>query len=207
MPLENRFPTPDAATRGKLHGIIVLGGALDIQYAGERSEVALNGAAERITAMLVLARRHPSAKLVFTGGSGDMFDQIHRESDRLRRLVAAFGIDKSRFLFERDSRNTIENARFTWRHLRPQPEQRWLLVTSAAHMPRAVGIFREQGWRVIPYPVDYNTPRTWTWRGPFSLSTGLSLLDGAAREWVGLVAYRILGYTDALLPGPENRGK
>lgn len=206
IPLEARFPSPSAAEQGKPDGVIVLGGSLNMRYADERDRPALNDAAERITAMIALARRHPAARIVFAGGSGDMFEQTHREADGLRRLLGEMGVETSRILFERDSRNTVENARYTRRLVKPEPEQRWLLVTSAAHMPRAVGVFRRQGWAVIAYPVDYHTPRSWTWRGPYSLSGGLRHLDAAAREWVGLLAYRILGYTKRLFPGPAPDG-
>ena len=78
----------------------------------------------------------------------------------------------------------------------------WILITSAVHMPRAVGAFRRAGWNIIPYPVDYTTEgsgRTTWWKG---LGGGLKRFGGGLKEWIGLAAYRVLDRTDALLPAP-----
>ena len=202
LPLERRFAPPDAKDGRPVDGIVVLGGALDLRAARPGAPPALNSAADRIAGMIVLSRRHPKATIVFTGGSGDVFDQGPREADQVRRLLAEIGADTARIRFERDSRNTVENARFAKSLVRPAKGQRWLLVTSAAHMPRAIGAFRRQGWSVEAYPVDYNAPAGWTWRGPYSLSRGLGQLDGAAQVWIGLAAYWIFGYTSSLFPAP-----
>src|SRR5256714_5121392 len=69
LPLEDRFPPWDAA-RGAPAGIISLGGAFDTVVSPARGEVALNEAAERLTAVAELARRFPNARIVFSGGSG-----------------------------------------------------------------------------------------------------------------------------------------
>ncbi len=78
----------------------------------------------------------------------------------------------------------------------------WLLVTSASHMPRSVGCFRRAGFAVTPWPVNYSTApgaRGW-FEAPFAARLGQA--EWAIREYVGLVAYRLLGRTDALFPGP-----
>jgi uncharacterized SAM-binding protein YcdF (DUF218 family) len=69
-------------------------------------------------------------------------------------------------------------------------------------MPRAVGCFRTAGWRVVAWPVNYTTgtaPRLW-YNWPFP--TRLNQAEGALREWIGLLAYRLMGRTDALFPAP-----
>ena len=87
--------------------------------------------------------------------------------------------------------------------VRPQPGETWLLVTSAAHMPRAVGSFRRVGWPVLAWPVGYRVGRL----PRFDLEQGvpdrLGGIDAALHEWVGLVAYYLLGRTDVWLPGPS----
>ncbi len=107
-------------------------------------------------------------------------------------------------MLEPRSLSTAQNAAFTRDLLMPQPGQRWLLVTSASHMPRAVGSFRRAGFPVIPYPVGYTTSGLpddyWTIR--FDASTSLVRADVALHEWLGLIAYWLTGRTDALLPGP-----
>jgi uncharacterized SAM-binding protein YcdF (DUF218 family) len=118
----------------------------------------------------------------------------------MRDLLVAQGIDAARIRVEERSRNTYENAVFSRALVEPQAGQVWLLVTSASHMARAVGCFRHLGWPVVAYPVDYRTESSP--RPGFLLAEHLALLDLIVKEWVGLVAYRILGYTDTLLPAP-----
>ena len=200
-PLEQRFPAverlPAAAT-----GMISLGGAVDQFRTAARGQVALNDHAERLTAFAALARRYPSLRLVYTGGSGSLLRQDVKEADVARRFFAEAGLDPVRVLYEDRSRNTRENALNCASLLGPALDgQVWVLVTSALHMPRAVGVFRKAGFTVLPYPVDYLTGGGSGGYGAGLLS-GLGLLSKGAHEWLGLIAYRILGWTDDLFPGP-----
>jgi uncharacterized SAM-binding protein YcdF (DUF218 family) len=202
LPLEERFPPWDAS-RGAPTGIISLGGALDTVVSPVRDEVALNEAAERMTAMAELARRFPQARIVFSGGSGRIIFDGVTEASLAARLFESFGIAKDRITLEDKSRDTLENARFTKALVQPKPGERWLLVTSAHHMPRSVGLFRAEGFPVEAFPVDYRTRGAIDLLRPFStVGDGLRRTDTAMREWVGLVMYRITGRTEALFPKP-----
>jgi uncharacterized SAM-binding protein YcdF (DUF218 family) len=202
LPLEERFPPWDAS-RGAPDGIICLGGALDTVVSPARGEVALNEAAERMTAIAELARRFPNARIVFSGGSGRLIYDGVTEASLAARLFASFGIAKERIILEDRSRDTAENARFTKALVQPKPTERWLLVTSAHHMPRAVGLFRAEGFNVEAFPVDYRTRGAIDLLRPFQpLSDGLRRADTATREWAGLVIYRLSGRTAELFPGP-----
>jgi uncharacterized SAM-binding protein YcdF (DUF218 family) len=201
LPLEERFPRP-ALPPGPVAGIIVLGGAVEQDLTAAHGIPALNGAAERMTEGVALALRHPEAKLVFTGGSAAVVPGGPNEADTARKLFADLGLPESRLVFENASRNTWENAVLTRGMLHPKPGETWLLVTSASHMPRAMGCFRAAGWTVVPWPVNYTTardPAVW-WNWPFP--TRLNQAEAAMREWVGLVAYRLMGRTDAVFPAP-----
>jgi uncharacterized SAM-binding protein YcdF (DUF218 family) len=203
LPLEERFPAWDAA-RGAPTGIISLGGALDTVVSEPRGEVALNEAAERMTVVAELARRFPGARIVFSGGSGRIVYDGVTEASLAARLFESFGIAKERILLEDKSRDTDENARFTKELLQPKPSERWLLVTSAHHMPRSVGVFRAAGFPVEAYPVDFRTRGAIDLLRPFSnVGDGLRRTDTAAREWVGLVVYWLTGRSSALFPAPE----
>jgi len=202
LPLEERFPPWDA-TRGAPAGIISLGGARDTVVSPVRGEVALNEAAERMTAIAELARRFPDARIVFSGGSGRIIFDGVSEASLAARLFASFGIAKERIALEDKSRDTDENGRFTKELVQPKPGERWLLVTSAHHMPRAVGVFRAAGFPVEAFPVDYRTRGAVDLLRPFStLGDGLRRTDTAMREWVGLLIYRVVGRTDELFPAP-----
>jgi uncharacterized SAM-binding protein YcdF (DUF218 family) len=105
---------------------------------------------------------------------------------------------------DRRARNTYENALFSKQLAAPKAGERWLLVTSAFHMPRAVGLFRKAGFAVEPYPVDWRVGRSASDILAFTLlaTDGLGRTDVAMREWIGLLAYWITGRTSVLFPGP-----
>jgi len=199
MPLESRFPSPELPEH--VDGIVVLGGAVEPGISEAHGQVALNDAGERMLGALTLARRYPDAPIIVTGGNASLLPRdLPSEAADMRDLLVGQGVGPSRIRIEDHSRNTVENAVFSREIAQPSPGQVWLLVTSATHMPRAVGCFRHVGWPVIAYPVDYRTEARP--RPSFLLSEHLALVDVVVKEWVGLVAYRILGYTDRLLPAP-----
>jgi len=106
---------------------------------------------------------------------------------------------------ERGSRNTQENAEFSKALAAPKNGERWLLVTSAYHMPRSVGVFRKAGFDVEAYPVDWRLgERADLLRFSTLALDGLERVDVATREWMGLVAYWATGKIDRLLPGPTS---
>jgi uncharacterized SAM-binding protein YcdF (DUF218 family) len=198
--LEDRFPRPLALER--VDGVAMLGGAFSAKLAEARGEVALNHAAERIFAFMELARRYPEARLAFAGGSGQLAPGRLTETELLGRALAQAGFADPRLVVEDRSRTTWENALLLREVVRPQPGERWLLVTSAWHMPRAIGSFREAGWEVIAWPVDYRTFPGGGFGLGFNLARALEAFDVAAREWMGLAGYWLLGRTDALFPAP-----
>ena len=202
LPLEERFPRP-AAAPAEVTGIIVLGGAVEQELTVAHGIPALNGAAERMTEAVALALRYPDARLVFSGGSAAMIPGGPTEADTARRLFTSLGLPPERLVLEDESRNTHENAVLTHRLLAPVPGQTWLLVTSASHMPRSVGVFRRAGWQILPWPVNYSTgrdPGLW-WHGPFP--SRLNQAEWALREWVGLTVYWLTGRTDSWFPAPS----
>lgn len=211
LPLEERFALPALSGSGvgksKPAGIIVLGGAQDTRVSGARGVAALNEAGERMTEAVALARHFPDLPIVFSGGSATILYASISEAKVARGFFQGLGLAPSRITLEPNSRTTYENARFTKRLLEKLGEKKgrpWLLVTSAFHMPRAVGCFRKAGIKVLPWPVDYRTRgRADLWRFFSRPSEGLRRVDFAVKEWIGLVAYYALGRTSALLPGDE----
>ena len=202
LPLEQRFPAyPDDGPAPA--GIIVLGGGIEAGLSETRDQVIVNDAGERPIYLADLARRFPAARLVFSGGSGFVGGGI-AEADIVSRHADVLGLPRTRMILENRSRNTRENAAFTAALVLPKPGERWLLITSAWHMPRAIGCFREAGFTVDAFPVDYRT-RGWGDIARFHgfASDGLLQLDLAVKEWIGLAAYRLAGYTSDWLPGPE----
>ena len=202
LPLEERFPRPEELDN--FDGIIVLGGAVDTIVTGARGDTALTTSGERITITARLAERLPSAKVIHTGGHGVIVSAQATEAEGAARLFEDFGIGADRVILEDASRNTWENAVFTREVVDPKPAQNWLLVTSAYHMPRSMGVFEKAGWTgLTAYPVDYRT------RGERDIalgfggaSKGLRRFDIAFREWIGLAVYWATGRSVAFFPGP-----
>jgi uncharacterized SAM-binding protein YcdF (DUF218 family) len=205
LTLTERFPAWQSDGRDP-DGIIVLGGAIDQEASAARGMVEMNGAAERMTGTVELAKRFPRARIVFSGGSGNLIENGLPEAPIAGDWLQRFGIATDRITLESGSRTTDENAVFTRRILMPKPGERWLLVTSAFHMPRSIGAFRAAGFDVEAYPVDWRT-RGWRDAGmPFDmLSAGLARTDAAIHEWTGLVGYWLSGRSSALYPGPIRR--
>lgn len=210
LPLEDRFPRPLVGDGKELAGIIVLGGAVGAEVSAARDRVELNGSADRIVDAVALARRFPQLRIIYSGGSGAALVTERPEAELVAGLFEALGIDRQRLTLEPISRTTFENALACRALLAPNLAAdagsvpgRWLLVTSAAHMPRAVGSFRQQGFDVLAYPVDFSTAgapdrlRFFT-----SPSVNLSGVDSATKEWAGLFVYWIMGRTTEFLPGP-----
>ena len=201
-PLENRFPAPkldDAPT-----GLIVLGGMTDETLTVARNAVTLSDAAERLTEAVALSRRYPTMRLVFSGGTANTNATAATESDSARRFWIEMGVAPGRMTFENRSRNTWENGVFTKEIVQPKSDDRWLLVTSAFHMPRSVGIFRKIGFPVIPYPVDYHTVGNGSdFKGLRRAAESFAFLEMATHEWVGLAGYYLTGKTSAPFPAPD----
>jgi uncharacterized SAM-binding protein YcdF (DUF218 family) len=199
QPLEQRYTRP--GTLEKVDGIVVLGGGFEASVNLARGGYELSASGDRFVEAAVLARRFPEAKIVVTGGQGSLVLQGDTDAATAPRLLTALGVAPERLTLEGESRETFENAQFTKAMVEPSPGETWLLVTSAFHMPRSMGLFRKVGFEVTPWPVDYRT----TGRERFGLAQdnpidSLEITQLAVREWLGLLAYRLSGRTDALLP-------
>jgi uncharacterized SAM-binding protein YcdF (DUF218 family) len=201
MPLEDRFPSP--VLPDHVDGIVVLGGSVSPTVSQARGRPAVKGASERLFTAIALARRYPEARLILSGGIVVPRPGAIPEAWIMRDLLSAAGVASERLEVETMSRNTYENALYAYKLAHPAPNETWILVTSGNHMPRAVGCFRKAGFAVLPYPVDYVTVGKLRFSDNFQLSRELRRLDLAVHEWIGLVGYRLLGWTDELFPGPE----
>lgn len=201
LPLEARFPhwTP---TQDPPNGMIVLGGVINANVSAAHGQISLGEAAERLTSAVALARKYPGARIVFSGGNAQLISG-RPEGIFALRFLEQLGVARDRITIEAQSRNSAENATYCKRLIAPKPGERWLLITSAMHMSRAVGVFRQAGFPVEPYPVDYQFAG---WRGlltlPGSVLGALAATDTAAHEWLGLLAYWITGRIPVLFPGP-----
>jgi uncharacterized SAM-binding protein YcdF (DUF218 family) len=189
--LENRFPR--AREPAHIDGILVLSAGQQLSISVRRGIPVQHFAGGDMIAAAELMRRHPEARLVFTGTTADV----------ARKIFDQLGVDQSRATYEAAARDTWENLLFSQKLARPKPAETWLLVASALHMPRAMGVAQRLDWLIAPWPTDFLTPAG---DGPAtsrrSLGRNLATIDATVHEWLGLLVYRIVGKTAALFPAP-----
>ncbi|MEM8575677.1 MAG: YdcF family protein [Pseudomonadota bacterium] len=208
LPLEDRFPRADLDQPPDPAGIIILGGAENRLIGGARKAPTLNEAGERLLEGAILAKRFPNMKVAFSGGDAGILYKSDSEAEGAADILTALGVERGRLVLESNARDTYENAIFLRKELDRggafSEGTRWLLITSAYHMPRSIGAFRQAGFDVEPWPVDYRTRGPEDFSKPFDkVSEGLRRVDTATREWVGLLAYWLTGRTNALFPSPD----
>ena len=204
LPLENRFPPPVRYPE-RVDGVVVVADRVNAAVTQARGETYLGGSAERPLALIELGHRFPDAKLVLTGIGESTSAYAASAAGPMRQLFTRLGFDADRVLYEDRARNVRDSARATLDLAKPQPGERWLLVTSAAEMPRTVGTFRTAGWEAIePWAVDYATTGTANPIAPhLRITYYLWQIDWAMAEWLGMALYHWRGWTDELFPGPR----
>lgn len=198
-PLEDRFSQPTTMPE-TVDAIVVLGGSTLGRVSMARGVAELNEAGDRLTEAVVLARRYPLARIVFSGGVGVFEPGGEPEAATAERLLLALGVLPERLVLEDQSRNTDENAELT-SALLGDDIGTVLLVTSAFHMPRSVGLFRSVGVEVVAWPTDYRS----SGEEGFVLEVAnpmhnMNTVSIALKEWIGLVAYYWTGRIDDLFP-------
>ena len=198
--LENLSKPADLTDR-QIDGIIVLGGFTgDGVVAESRGQANLGPAAERFTAALQWHQKFATKPLVFSGFSGRLVPDGASEADIVKQLLDGLTIDQTHILFENKSRNTYENAVYSYNLMAPTPGSHWILITSASHMPRAIGSFRSAGWSgILGYPVDYQTPKKGHSRF-WNIGHGTRLIGRALHEYAGLLVYWLSGRNSDFLP-------
>lgn len=201
-PLENRFQKPDVMP-ANVDGIIILDGAEELKVSASWNNAEMGNGGDRYHAAAILAKYYSDVPVLFSGGSGFLrFNGKEKEAHIAYQLLTELGIDKQRIIIESQSRNTSENF-LLLKPILPKKDGHYLLVTSAFHMSRAVGVARKQKINVIPYPVDYRSTTAINRQWDFDMFAHLEVLEPAWREWIGLTIYYLTGKTDSWLP----RGK
>ena len=173
----------------KIDGIIVLSGAIEPELTREFKKIQLNESAERLTEFILLSRKKPGVKKIFSGGSAILFDKSLNQSKFASKLFKEFDIQN--IIYENKSRNTYENILFSHKIINPEKYEKWVLITSAYHMKRALLIGNELNWNLIPLAVDFKTNKNIILYKNFKLSKNLYYFNTAIRELLGIIMYRI----------------
>lgn len=199
--LERRFPPLESCPsllEGPLAGIILLGGSVDPSRVDGRIVDDLNDASDRLWLTAKLARRFPYLPVVVSGGQAFENGIARPEADATVAMLESLGLTREQMVLERNSRTTAENAAMS---ALKAGEGRWIIVTSAFHMPRAVGAFRQAGMSVIAAPTDWRVSDSNSLL-QFDAAINLSTTNRAVREYLGLLGYWATGRSSELLPGP-----
>ncbi len=199
--LESRFPSINHLPP-KINGVVIAGGIIDPILTHKRGDLALGSAVERLTKASEIILKYKEAKILFSGGSGMIFNQTHKEGHYVSSLLKQLGVPLRRIIVENKARNTYENAKYTFEKIKPKKDEIWILITSAFHMPRAIGAFRKVGWDVIAYPVDFSTPPSFEWNLTLNIIAGLQKFSGASKEYLGLFFYWLTNKSSAFFPAP-----
>jgi len=200
-PLEDRFVRPAEPTH--IDGIVVLGGGMDGEVDSVRHGWEFNQSGDRMVEALRLALTHPEAKVVIAAGPAALAPEQEPEAYAALRFFTAFGIAANRLVLDDKSRNTEENAQFAKALAGAAPGQVWLLVTSAFHMPRSVGLFSKAEFAVVPWPADYLASGAEGIRlKPDQSPENIVVSSTALREWAGLLGYWMAGKIDSPFPAP-----
>ena len=196
-PLENAIPLYKYPE--KIDGIVLLTGDENAAVSQDRQTPIAGSAAQRHIHLARLARQYPDAKIVI---SGAMPNKGNPDGFSIKKVLAynilSMGIDPNRITFEEQSKDTHENAMFSKAQVNPTEDEKWILITSAYHMPRALLSFENVGWRLMPSPTDYMTQSAVAFDFPVSLSRQLRMLTLAWHEYMGLIVYRLYGWIDRL---------
>jgi len=187
-PLETRVAR--APLPASVDGIVVLGGAVDWRVTRERGQLSLNAAGERVAAAAALAQRYPDARLVVTGSFADAFADDLRAAPTDASLFFGPHFAGRTVTYLGGSRSTYEDALLALAEAEPRRGETWLLVTSAWHMPRALGTFGALGWTLVPVPVDYRTTGELRVAPDWDVAATLADLDRLVREWGAIAIYR-----------------
>lgn len=205
LPLEDRFPliTFEQQKQKPVDGIVVLGGTIQMVVSDQRGVPSIVSGAERIFEAVKLAHHFKQARIVLSGGPNSILDNPTADAEIVKQLMIDMGIKPERIEVEGKSRNTYQNAMFAKDMAKPKPGENWLLITSAYHMPRSMGVFRQVGFSVSPYPVDYYLGGEKSRFSPFYYALdGVTVTDTAAKEWLGLLVYKLTGRSNAYFPKP-----
>jgi uncharacterized SAM-binding protein YcdF (DUF218 family) len=182
-----------------IDGILILSGATNPFLSNEYNTIELNASSERLIESFFLINKYKNAKVIFSGGSGYL-NQPHLDHTNVaKKFYDKMKIDSNKIIYENKSKNTFENILFSKELVKPNINENWLLITSAAHMRRALLISQKQNWKFIPYPVDFNQPKNIKFKPSINFFSNVTNFQKAVHEWLGLLSYYLMGRSDFIL--------
>jgi len=174
-------------------GILILSGATNPFLTKEYNQISLNGSVERLTESIQLIKKYPKAKVFFAGGTGSIQYPDLSHSEVAKKFYKSLGVDIQNIYFDDKSRNTYENIFFAKKKFDPNKDEKWVLITSAFHLKRAMSIGEKLEWAFIPYATDYKLPKKFKWKLSINFFGNLASFKNSSHEWVGIISYYLMG--------------
>ncbi len=174
---------------------IVLGGFSDYDYTQE--QVQFHSATDRLMAGIKLYKTRKAKKLMIVSGSGKIMNPDEKEAIFISDFLLNIGIPAKDLIIESESKNTRENAVNTAKILNEKYKNgKYILVTSATHMPRAKRCFKKVDMLVTPFSVDHQAgPRKYIFDHLFLPDLdSLRRWKSLTKEWAGFIVYKMNGY-------------
>ena len=183
-----------------IDGILILGGGVNEILTYQHQQMSLNENVERLTESIDLMRRFPNAKIVFSGGIATLSKPKLTGIDVAKMFYTRMGVDINRIIFEDKSRNTYENFVFSKKFIDNKNNEKWLLVTSAFHMKRAMNVAEKLGLNFISYPVDFSLSKDFNFKYWYyaNYSANINYFYFATHEYIGLIAYYLTGKSNKI---------
>ena len=183
----------------KVDGILILGGATNPFLSDEFNQINLNGSAERLIESVTLIKKYTNSKIIFAGGSGSINEPKMDHSRIAKLFFIQIGLDTDKIIFENKSRNTYENILFSKKIVKPKKNEKWILITSASHMNRAIFIGEKIDWIFTPYAVDFSQSKIIKFTPTIKILKNFNAMHQGSHEWIGLIAYYLMGRTSRIL--------
>lgn len=201
--LETAYPPLPSGVKADM--IVVLGGGTE-SFESPRPMVEIGGAGDRILYAAKLYHEGRADRILFGGAYFSVLTgQKTSVASEMAEVAKLLNVPEDAILLQETSLNTAEEAVADAEILRKENAKKIIVVTSATHMYRAVGLFEKQGFEVVPAPTDYSysdaewktlttlTPEKW-YQYVIPQSGNIRALETALKEYLGIFVYRIRGW-------------
>jgi uncharacterized SAM-binding protein YcdF (DUF218 family) len=189
--LENKYPPIiETESVSDAKWIVVLGGGHVTDRKVPVASILAGDTLTRVVEGVIIHKRLPESRLLFSGGKA--FDP-ESESKTMADLAVELGVNKSKITEEPNGLDTGEQSELVKKIV---GKDKFILVTSAYHMPRAIALFRKQGMNPVPAPVGHRIKEKST-IDPymfFPRSGGIEKMEIVVHEYLGLCWMSVSGW-------------
>ncbi len=179
----------DTGERMPVQFIVVLGGGHtpnpDFPVSSQLSDTSM----VRLIEGIRMYRKYPGSKLILSGGS--VFTPVPN-AVIMAGVAQDLGVDEDDIILESESKDTLDEAILIKPLVR---DEQFILVTSAAHMPRSMAMFKKQGMNPLPFPAGHMflPVKNMIPLDVFPDSHHLKKSSRAVHEYLGIIWARLRG--------------